>query len=86
LRKSEIYAKGFPFAKTNRCEALAVRMGAGMAFETIYARPEAGSDFSIWIRRNPLKSPDSDEQNQANPSHFAWIYLEVFGVREGAFG
>jgi hypothetical protein len=61
LRKSEISAISFPFAKSNRCEALAVRMGAGMAFETIYARPEAGSDFSVWIRRNPLKSLDCDE-------------------------
>jgi hypothetical protein len=47
--------------------------------ETIYVGLETGPDFLAWIRRNPLKSPDSDEENQANPSYFAWFYLDLFG-------
>jgi hypothetical protein len=38
-------------------------------------RVEARKDFFIWIRRNPLKSPDSAKGIQGNPSFFAWIYL-----------
>jgi hypothetical protein len=33
-----------------------------------------GKNF-IWIRRNPLKSPDSAKEKQGNPSLFAWFYL-----------
>jgi hypothetical protein len=29
----------------------------------------------IWIRRNPLKSPDSAKEKQGNASLFAWFYL-----------
>jgi hypothetical protein len=39
-------------------------------------------DFSIWIRRNPLKRPDSTKEIQGNPSYFfsdlfgfAWIFF-----------
>jgi hypothetical protein len=32
--------------------------------------------FFIWIRRNPLKSPDSAKGIQGNPSFFVWIYLD----------
>jgi hypothetical protein len=35
---------------------------------------KAGENF-IWIRRNPLKSPDSAKEKQGNPSLFAWFYL-----------
>src|ERR1700722_17260194 len=38
------------------------------------------ADFFIWIRCNPLKGPDSDEQNQGNPSDFIWFCLVLFGV------
>jgi hypothetical protein len=31
--------------------------------------------FFIWIRCNPLKSPDSAKGIQGNPSNFIWIYL-----------
>jgi hypothetical protein len=37
------------------------------------------SDFLFGFLANPLKSPDSDEQNQGNPSNFAWFYLDLFG-------
>jgi hypothetical protein len=35
--------------------------------------------FFIWIRRNPLKSPDSAKGIQGNPSFFAWFYLVLLG-------
>jgi hypothetical protein len=38
-----------------------------------------GRDFFIWIRRNPLKSPDSAKGMQGNASHFPWISLDLFG-------
>jgi hypothetical protein len=31
-----------------------------------------GKNFFIWIRRNPLKSPESAKGIQGNPSFFAW--------------
>lgn len=35
--------------------------------------------FFIWIRGNPLKSPDSTKEIQGNPSYFPWIYLDLLG-------
>jgi hypothetical protein len=29
---------------------------------------------------NPLKSPDSAKEMQANPSNFAWIYLDFLAM------
>jgi hypothetical protein len=43
------------------------------------ARVEPGEKILIWIRRNPLKSLESDELNQMNPSIFAWISLAALG-------
>jgi hypothetical protein len=40
------------------------------------ARVARKTDFFIWIRRNPLKSPESAEGIQGNPSFFAWISLD----------
>jgi hypothetical protein len=40
------------------------------------AQVESWEDFFIWIRRNPLKSPDSTKGIQGNPSFFAWISLD----------
>jgi hypothetical protein len=42
-------------------------------------RVEAWSGFFIWIRCNPLKSPDSAKEKQGNASFFAWIYLDFLG-------
>jgi hypothetical protein len=42
-------------------------------------RVGAGKDFFIWIRCNPLKSPDSAKENQGNASFFSWIYLVFLG-------
>jgi hypothetical protein len=36
-------------------------------------------DFFIWIRRNPLKSPESTKEIQGNPSFFPWFYLDLLG-------
>jgi hypothetical protein len=38
--------------------------------------------FFIWIRSNPLKSPESAKEIQGNASFFAcliWICLDLFG-------
>jgi hypothetical protein len=32
--------------------------------------------FLIWMLRNPLKSPESDEEIQGNPSPFSWSGLD----------
>ena len=34
-----------------------------------------GSCFFLWIGRNPLKSPELDEEIQDNPSLFSWSRL-----------
>jgi hypothetical protein len=39
------------------------------------ARVESREDFFIWIRRNPLKRPNSAKGIQGNASFFAWFYL-----------
>jgi hypothetical protein len=39
----------------------------------------SGNVFLIWIRRNPLKSPESTKEKQGNPSLFAWICLVLLG-------
>jgi hypothetical protein len=41
-----------------------------------------GKNFFIWIRCNPLKSPDSTKEIQGNASlfpGFIWICLDLFG-------
>jgi hypothetical protein len=40
---------------------------------------ETRKDFFIWIRRNPLKRPDSAKEFQANASLFAWFHLVLLG-------
>ena len=40
---------------------------------------ERAGNFFIWIRRNPLKSPESAKGIQGNPSLFAWIPLVFLG-------
>jgi hypothetical protein len=37
------------------------------------------SIFFLFFARNPLKSPNSDEQNQGNPSNFVRFCLDLFG-------
>jgi hypothetical protein len=34
-----------------------------------------GERIFIWIRRNPLKRPESTKGIQGNASFFPWIYL-----------
>jgi hypothetical protein len=48
-------------------------------FEVFGAESEGGKDFFIWIRCNPLKSPDSAKEIQRNPSFFPWFYLVFLG-------
>src|SRR5271166_3736011 len=42
--------------------------------------------ISIWIARNPLKSPESDEGIQENPSLFSWSRLVWLGFSLGVLG
>jgi hypothetical protein len=42
-------------------------------------RPKPAEDFFIWIRRNPLKSPNSAKEIQGNPSLFPWFSLVFLG-------
>jgi hypothetical protein len=42
-------------------------------------RVEARPDFFIWIRCNPLKSPDSAKEEQGNASFFPWFSLDCLG-------
>src|SRR5580704_19795129 len=42
-------------------------------------RVGAGKDFFIWIRCNPLKSPDSAKEIQAFFLGFIWLYWDLFG-------
>jgi hypothetical protein len=46
---------------------------------TFEAQCDRGEDFFIWIRRNPLISPDSAKGIQGNPSFFSWIPLDFLG-------
>jgi hypothetical protein len=39
----------------------------------------SGNVFLAWIRRNPLKSPESAKGIQGNPSFLAWFYLVLLG-------
>jgi hypothetical protein len=47
------------------------------AFVTSGIQCDTGEEFFIWIRRNPLKSPDSTKEIQGNPSYFPWIHLDL---------
>ena len=56
-------------------------------------RAVASRPFLTWIARNPLKSPESDEGIQENPSPFSWsgsnwlwFGLEEFGPRRCGVG
>jgi hypothetical protein len=47
-----------------------------------------GGNFSMGFAHNPLKSPDSDDQIQANPSilfGLAWLGLGGIALRFGGF-
>ena len=44
------------------------------------------SDILTWTARNPLKSPESDEGIQENPSPFSWTGLDRLGFGLEEFG
>jgi hypothetical protein len=54
---------------------MAVERGGSRRFAQPKTRVARGTDFFIWIRCNPLKSPDSAKGIQGNASFFAWFYL-----------
>jgi hypothetical protein len=51
--------------------------GAGAGEPAMLSRMIKGQrrNFFIWIRHNPLKSPESAKGIQGNPSSFPWFYL-----------
>jgi hypothetical protein len=79
LRKPEIHAIKFEFARLGVVELGPPGKKDEARFVTFWAQCDAGKDFFIWIRRNPLKSPDSAKGIQGNPSFFAWFYLVLLG-------
>jgi hypothetical protein len=60
----------------DRTRALALARAWVEAFQ---AQCDRRKDFFIWIRRNPLISPDSAKRIQGNPSFFSWIFLHFLG-------
>jgi hypothetical protein len=42
-----------------------------------------GGKKFLWITRNPLKSPESDEGIKENPRPFSWFGLVWFGSAWG---
>jgi hypothetical protein len=44
-----------------------------------------GKNFFIWIRRNPLKSPESAKGIQGNASFFPWISLVLLAFTVGKY-
>jgi hypothetical protein len=63
-----------------RCRSGRRRTDRRHAFEMFRSQPrrrvEAGKNFFIWIRCNPLKSPDSTKENQGKCKPF---FLVLFG-------
>jgi hypothetical protein len=47
---------------------------------------DRGKGFFVWIRCNPLKSPNSAKGIQGNPSLFPWNSLVLFGFAWRLFG
>jgi hypothetical protein len=45
----------------------------------LFERRPRREDFFIWIRRNPLKSPESTKEIQGKASFFPWFYLVLLG-------
>jgi hypothetical protein len=56
----------------------AVTLGRAQTARSAQGTKE-GKDFFVWIRRNPLKRPDSAKGIQRNPSLFPWISLNFLG-------
>jgi hypothetical protein len=62
-----------------RAGCLIEKGSRGFAFAQPETRVERQEDFFIWIRHNPLKSPNSAKGIQGIPSFFAWLYLVLLG-------
>jgi hypothetical protein len=75
LAKSEVGANVFPVTEPKRASGCPRGEVFGKALSRRWSRDEKWANFFIWIRCNPLKSPDSAKGIQGNPSDFPWIYL-----------
>ncbi len=74
---------GYRYFANNRSWDSWRRNGCCSLFEPSACNPErelrGGRDFFIWIRCNPLKSPDSAKGIQGNARLFPWFSLDSFG-------
>jgi hypothetical protein len=65
-----------PLSRTSRRPTKRARtQQRGMRFVVFTPQCDRAKDFFIWIRHNPLKSPESAKGIQGNASLFPWIYL-----------
>jgi hypothetical protein len=71
--------------KRNLCYPIQVVGNHAALDRAVFREGARRKDFFIWIRSNPLKSPDSAKRIQGNPSNFIWISLDLFGEAERAF-
>jgi hypothetical protein len=79
LQEAEAYVISFRSAGSGWWRSKA---DAASARYNFVREPRRGRNFSIWIPRNPLKSPESAKGIQGNPSLFPWFYwfsLVLFG-------
>src|SRR3984885_12932555 len=67
--------------KRNLCYPVQV-VGNHAALGPFFGEGARRKDFFIWIRSNPLKSPDSAKRIQGNPSNSIWISLDLFSEAE----
>jgi hypothetical protein len=63
-------------------EGLAARACAGGG-SAPWRDDSAGQKYLLWVARNPLKSLESDEGIQENPSPFPWSFLVLLGFGLG---
>ncbi len=77
LRRGRIFApmrEGRAYVEIAREEELTAERNAGVPGRDTIGR--LGSNiFLIWLARNPLKSPESDEGIQEYPSRVSWFGL-----------
>jgi hypothetical protein len=84
LRKTGIFAIKFP-ANGSEKEAPQDDWKKEKALAAdIEIRVEAAKDFSIFIRRNLLKSPDSEKLMKENESYFAFIFFHFLSFVSAA--
>jgi hypothetical protein len=83
LRKTGIFATTIS-ANGNRKETPQDDWKRRALAADIEIRVEAAKDFSIFIRRNLLKSPDSEKLMKENESYFSFIFFHFLSFVSAA--